>query len=72
MGIDLEGFSVILKPGGSDFKNSTTPKIKNLISVTRTLCNEFGNDFILSAAPEVQYLQGDLPIMEQLLEDTYQ
>jgi len=56
--IDLEGSSVILKPGDTDFKNPTTPKIKNLISATRTLCNEFGNDFILSAAPEVQYLQG--------------
>ena len=58
MDIDLEGSSVILNPGDTDFKNPTTPKIKNLISATRTLCNEFGNNFILSAAPEVQYLQG--------------
>ncbi|WP_299458216.1 glycosyl hydrolase family 18 protein [uncultured Microscilla sp.] len=56
--IDLEGSSVILNSGDTDFKNPTTPKVINLIAATRTLCNEFGNEFILSAAPEVQYLQG--------------
>ncbi|EAY30869.1 chitinase [Microscilla marina ATCC 23134] len=58
MDIDVEGSSVILDPGDTDFTQPTTPKVKNLISATRTLCNEFGDDFILSAAPEVQYLQG--------------
>jgi chitinase len=58
MDIDVEGASVILDAGDTDFRQPTTPKIKNLIAATRTLCNEFGDNFILSAAPEVQYMQG--------------
>jgi chitinase len=59
--IDLEGTSVILNPGDSDFKNPTTPKIGNLISASREIVNHFrgqGNDFWLTAAPETQYVQG--------------
>ncbi|UYZ63110.1 glycosyl hydrolase family 18 protein [Hymenobacter weizhouensis] len=59
--IDLEGTSVILNAGDSDFKNSTTPKINNLVVASRELTAFFrgqGKEFWLTAAPEVQYVQG--------------
>ncbi|WP_082115898.1 glycosyl hydrolase family 18 protein [Hymenobacter terrenus] len=59
--IDLEGTSVILNAGDSNFKNSTTPKINNLVVASRELTAFFrgqGKEFWLTAAPEVQYVQG--------------
>lgn len=59
--IDLEGTSVILNSGDSDFKNPTTPKIANLISASRELVTYFrgqGKNFWLTSAPETQYVQG--------------
>ncbi|TGE28475.1 Ig-like domain-containing protein [Hymenobacter metallicola] len=59
--IDLEGTSVILNSGDTNFKNSTTPKINNLVTAARELTTYFrgqGKDFWLTSAPEVQYVQG--------------
>ncbi len=55
--IDLEGSSVSLDPGDTDFKNPTTVKINNLITATREIVNHFGSDFILTMAPETFYVQ---------------
>ena len=55
--IDFEGSSVILNAGDSDFRNPTTPKIRNLISATRTIADRLGTNFILSMAPETFYVQ---------------
>ncbi len=55
--IDFEGSSVILNAGDVDFRNPTTPKIRNLISATRTIADRFGPNFILSMAPETFYVQ---------------
>ncbi|MCR5889842.1 Ig-like domain-containing protein [Hymenobacter sp. J193] len=59
--IDLEGTSVILNSGDTNFKSSTTPKINNLVTASRELTAFFrgqGKDFWLTSAPEVQYVQG--------------
>jgi chitinase len=59
--IDLEGNSVILDNGDTNFKSPTTPKIANLISASRDIVNFFrgqGKDFWLTSAPETQYVQG--------------
>ncbi|WP_224360623.1 chitinase [Hyalangium versicolor] len=57
MDIDFEGSSISLNSGDSDFKNPTTPLVKNLISATREIRNAYGANFILSMAPEVFYVQ---------------
>ncbi|UOQ51836.1 Ig-like domain-containing protein [Hymenobacter cellulosivorans] len=59
--IDLEGTSVILNSGDTNFKSSTTPKINNLVTAARELTTYYrgqGKDFWLTSAPEVQYVQG--------------
>lgn len=59
MDIDLEGSSLSLAGGDSDFRNPTTPKIKNLIQATRELKAAVGaSNFVLSMAPETAYVQG--------------
>jgi chitinase len=55
--IDLEGGSVALNGGDVDFRNPTTPKIRNLISATRAVADRFGPDFVLSMAPETFFVQ---------------
>ncbi|QKX06540.1 T9SS type A sorting domain-containing protein [Aquimarina sp. TRL1] len=57
--IDLEGSSLSLDNGDTDFRNPTTPKIKNLIAATKQVRNNVGaTNFILSMAPETAYVQG--------------
>lgn len=59
--IDLEGPSVILNSGDTNFKSSTTPKIVNLIAATRDISTYFtsrGKTFWVTSAPETQYVQG--------------
>ena len=57
--IDLEGNSVALQTGDNDYRNPTTPKVRNLISATKTIRNTIGADrFILSMAPETAFVQG--------------
>ncbi|REH47561.1 putative secreted protein (Por secretion system target) [Tenacibaculum gallaicum] len=57
--IDLEGSSLSLAPGDTDFRNPTTPKIINLIEGTKAVINNVGaSKFTLSMAPETAYVQG--------------
>ncbi|WP_108870098.1 glycosyl hydrolase family 18 protein [Aquimarina aquimarini] len=57
--IDLEGSSLSLNPGDTDFRSPTTPKIINLIDATKAIRSSIGaNRFILSMAPETAYVQG--------------
>lgn len=56
--IDLEGSSLSLNGGDTDFRNPTTPKIVNLISAVRDILNSYGSDFMLTMAPETAYVQG--------------
>ncbi|WP_139490989.1 carbohydrate-binding protein [Brevibacillus dissolubilis] len=58
--IDLEGGSLSLNPGDTDFKNPTTPKVVNLISAVRTLSDKYGTGFMVTMAPETAYVQGGL------------
>lgn len=56
--IDLEQSSVTFNSGADpDYKNPVSPKIVNMIQAIRTICNSYGNDFILSWAPETFYVQ---------------
>ncbi len=57
--IDLEGSSLSLAAGDTDFRSPTTPKIINLIDATKQIRNNVGEDnFVLSMAPETLYVQG--------------
>ncbi|URN96539.1 MAG: fibronectin type III domain-containing protein [Candidatus Pristimantibacillus lignocellulolyticus] len=55
--IDFEGHSFYLNPGDSDFRNPTTPVITNVISAVRELHTSFGDDFMLTMAPETFFVQ---------------
>ncbi|UII31405.1 Ig-like domain-containing protein [Fulvivirga ulvae] len=58
MDIDLEGSSLSLVSGDTDFRNPTSPKIVHFIAGAQTVINSFGSDFILSMAPETAFVQG--------------
>ncbi|NMO19960.1 chitinase, partial [Pyxidicoccus fallax] len=60
MDLDLEGSSLSLNGGDTDFRNPTTPRIVNLIQATRELLNRNGTGFILTMAPETAYVQGGM------------
>lgn len=56
--IDLEQTSVEFINGSDpDFKNPVSPKVVNMISGIRQICDSYGSNFILSWAPETFYLQ---------------
>ncbi|MGR7944571.1 fibronectin type III domain-containing protein [Paenibacillus sp. M.A.Huq-81] len=55
--IDFEGHSLYLNSGDSDFRSPTTPVITNLISAVRELHDFYGNDFLLTMAPETFFVQ---------------
>ncbi|MCX7746245.1 MAG: glycosyl hydrolase family 18 protein [Clostridia bacterium] len=56
--IDLEQSSVQFNPGADpDFKNPTSPKIVNMISAIRQICNSYDSNFMLTWAPETFYFQ---------------
>lgn len=56
--IDLEGSSLSLNGGDTDFKNPTTPKVVNLISAIKEIMATYGSGFDLTMAPETAYVQG--------------
>lgn len=57
--IDLEGGSGIsVGPLDSDFKNPGSPMLVNLINGIEEVCNKYGDDFMLTMAPETLYVQG--------------
>ncbi|MEU2249449.1 glycoside hydrolase family 18 protein [Streptomyces sp. NPDC019224] len=55
--IDFEGHSLSLNTGDTDFRNPTTPVIVNLISAVKTLKAKYGDDFVLTMAPETFFVQ---------------
>ncbi|MEU6861532.1 glycoside hydrolase family 18 protein [Glycomyces sp. NPDC046736] len=55
--VDLEGHSLYFNPGDTDFRNPTTPVIVNLISALKTLTASYGDDFVLTMAPETFFVQ---------------
>lgn len=55
--IDFEGHSLSLNADDTDFKNPKTPVIVNLISALKTLKAEYGDDFVLTMAPETFFVQ---------------
>lgn len=78
--IDLEGSSIWLDEGDTDFTNPSTPKIVHFISAMRKLKDRFGESFLLTASPETQYVVGGyaayggtfggyLPILHGLRDD---
>lgn len=58
--IDIEGGAISLSGADNDYKNPTTPVIKNMISAFKTLKTKYGSNFWISAAPEVAYVQGGI------------
>ncbi|KUL40312.1 chitinase [Streptomyces regalis] len=55
--IDFEGHSLSLNADDTDFKNPKTPVIVNLISALKTLKAKYGDDFVLTMAPETFFVQ---------------
>lgn len=55
--IDFEGHSLSLDTGDTDFRNPRTPVIVNLISALKTLKARYGDDFVLTMAPETFFVQ---------------
>jgi chitinase len=58
--IDFEETSLQLDPGDSDFKHPTTPSVVNLIAALHSLNKRFGPRFIISYAPETEFVQDAL------------
>ncbi|MGL5152741.1 MAG: carbohydrate-binding protein [Clostridium sp.] len=55
--IDFEGHSLYFNQGDKDLKNPTTPVIVNLISALKEICAKYGDDFVLTMAPETFFVQ---------------
>ncbi|THV21706.1 chitinase [Glycomyces paridis] len=55
--VDLEGHSLYFDAGDDDFRNPTTPVIVNLISALKSLSARYGDDFVLTMAPETFFVQ---------------
>jgi chitinase len=56
--INLEGKSMVLNPGDTDFRNPTTPKIQHLIQAIEMVDNHYRQRLILSVAPETVFVHG--------------
>lgn len=54
--LNLEGASKVLDEGDLDFRNPTTPKILNTIEVVKALDAHYGEDFLITVAPETQFV----------------
>ncbi|MFD5368121.1 chitinase [Streptomyces sp. NPDC127103] len=55
--IDFEGHSLSLQTGDTDFRNPTSPVIVNLIQAVKTLKAKYGQNFVLTMAPETFFVQ---------------
>ncbi|MFD9504582.1 chitinase [Streptomyces sp. NPDC060035] len=55
--IDFEGHSLSLNTGDTDFRSPTSPVIVNLISAVKSLKAKYGDDFVLTMAPETFFVQ---------------
>ena len=56
--IDLEGQSLFIQDGDFDFRNPQTKTIANFIKAIKELYEKFGDEFILTLAPETAFVQG--------------
>lgn len=56
--LNLEGASVVLNPGDTDFKNPTTPKIRNMILAVKEIRQRAPVGFLITAAPETRPVTG--------------
>jgi chitinase len=54
--MNLEGSSKVLDPGDTDFRQPTTPKVLNMIAAVRALKSRYGKEFLISVAPETQFV----------------
>ncbi|MCX4983799.1 chitinase [Streptomyces sp. NBC_00572] len=55
--IDFEGHSLSLQTGDTDFRNPTSPVVVNLIQAVKTLKAKYGQNFVLTMAPETFFVQ---------------
>lgn len=55
--IDFEGHSLYFNAGDRDFKNPKTPVIVNLIDALKQLTSKYGDNFVLTMAPETFFVQ---------------
>ena len=55
--IDFEGHSLYFQQGDTNYKNPTTPVIVNLIDSLNEITDKFGDDFLLTMAPETFFVQ---------------
>ncbi|MFB7591534.1 chitinase [Streptomyces sp. NPDC056169] len=55
--IDFEGHSLSLQTGDTDFRSPTSPVIVNLIQAVKTLKAKYGQNFVLTMAPETFFVQ---------------
>ncbi|MGW1955525.1 chitinase [Streptomyces sp. NPDC001920] len=55
--IDFEGHSLSLNADDTDFRDPKTPVIVHLISALKTLKAKYGDDFVLTMAPETFFVQ---------------
>ncbi len=55
--VDFEGHSLFLNSGDKDFRNPTTPVIVNLIGALQDLTRHYGDEFVLTMAPETFFVQ---------------
>ncbi|MET9955700.1 glycosyl hydrolase family 18 protein [Streptomyces sp. NPDC006339] len=55
--IDFEGHSLSLQTGDTDFRHPTSPVIVNLVAALKTLKARYGEDFVLTMAPETFFVQ---------------
>lgn len=55
--IDFEGHSLSFQSGDLDLANPTTPVIVNLIYALKQICAHYGDDFLLTFAPETFFVQ---------------
>ncbi|MEG3631361.1 chitinase [Streptomyces poriticola] len=55
--IDFEGHSLSLDADDTDFRNPKTPVIVNLVAALKTLKAKYGDDFVLTMAPETFFVQ---------------
>ncbi|MCX7748393.1 MAG: glycosyl hydrolase family 18 protein [Clostridia bacterium] len=59
--IDLEQDSIMFDQGKDPlFKKPTSPRIVNMISAIRQICDSYGPNFMLTWAPETFYLQNGI------------
>ncbi len=57
-GIDLDMENNLSITASDDFRNPVTPQIVNIIAGTKALKARFGEKFLVTMAPEVNYVQG--------------